>query len=94
LLIPDLFGSLIRIHSDFKVAATLWFAAIKAVEQAARVFIAMGPATAYWSVLARTWNERPLLEFPTLVGPYFATALLQNSLKGRPADDNPGLQYR
>jgi len=47
-----------------------------------------------WSALARTWNERQLLEFPTLVGQYFATALLQNSLRVRLADDNPGLRYR
>ena len=47
-----------------------------------------------WDVLAKTWTERQLLEFPTLVGQYFATALQQNSLRVRLADDNPGLRHR
>jgi len=47
-----------------------------------------------WDTLAKTWTERQLLEFPTLVGQYFATALQQNSLRVRLADDNPGLRHR
>jgi len=49
---------------------------------------------ATWAALAKTWTERQLLEFPTLVGQYFATALQQNSLRVRLADDNPGLTHR
>ena len=47
-----------------------------------------------WDVLAKTWTERQLIEFPMLVGQYFATALQQNALRVRLADDNPGLRYR
>ncbi len=36
---------------------------------------------ATWDVLARTWNEKQLMEFPYLVGQYFLTALQQNSLR-------------
>ncbi|HEX7853005.1 MAG TPA: carboxymuconolactone decarboxylase family protein [Sphingobium sp.] len=49
---------------------------------------------ATWDVLARTWTEAQLVEFPALVGAYFATALQQNSLRVRLAPDNPGLSYR
>jgi 4-carboxymuconolactone decarboxylase len=49
---------------------------------------------ATWTVLARSWTERQLLEFPTLVGQYVATAFLQNSLRVRLAPDNPGLTHR
>lgn len=34
-----------------------------------------------WEVLARSWNEKQLLEFPVLVGQYFTIALQQNSLR-------------
>jgi len=47
-----------------------------------------------WDLLARTWTERQLLEFPMLVGQYFATALQQNSLRVRLANDNIGLRQR
>jgi 4-carboxymuconolactone decarboxylase len=47
-----------------------------------------------WATLARTWNERQLLEFPVVVGQYFATALQQNSLRVRLAADNEGLRKR
>lgn len=47
-----------------------------------------------WDVLAKTWNETQLVEFPALVGTYFATALQQNALRVRLAEDNPGLRYR
>jgi alkylhydroperoxidase family enzyme len=47
-----------------------------------------------WDVLARTWTEPQLLEFPTLVGQYVATAYLQNSLRARLAKDNSGLRHR
>ncbi len=47
-----------------------------------------------WEVLARTWNERQLMEFPMLVGVYFTTALQQNSLRVRLGPDNRGLRKR
>lgn len=47
-----------------------------------------------WDVLARTWNEAQLIEFPMMVGQYVATAFVQNSIRVRLASDNPGLSYR
>lgn len=44
-----------------------------------------------WDTLARTWDEAQLIEFPMIVGEYVATALVQNTLRIRLADDNPGL---
>lgn len=49
---------------------------------------------ATWEVLAKSWTERQLVEFPMLVGQYYATALQQNSLRVRLADDNGGLRHR
>jgi len=49
---------------------------------------------ATWDVLAKSWNERQLMEFPTLIGQYVATAYLQNSLRVRLAPDNIGLRHR
>jgi alkylhydroperoxidase family enzyme len=47
-----------------------------------------------WAELAKTWDAKQLTEFPTLVGSYTATAMVQNSLRYRLADDNPGLAHR
>jgi 4-carboxymuconolactone decarboxylase len=47
-----------------------------------------------WAVLAASWDEAQLIEFPTLVGQYVATGIQQNSLRVRLAPDNPGLGYR
>jgi hypothetical protein len=44
--------------------------------------------------LAKTWTERQLLEFPMLVGQYYATALQQNALRVTLAKVNPGLRHR
>ena len=49
---------------------------------------------ATWNVLAKSWDEQQLFEFPMMVGQYVATAFVQNSLRIRLADDNPGLSYR
>jgi alkylhydroperoxidase family enzyme len=49
---------------------------------------------ATWDVLAKSWDEQQLFEFPMMVGQYVATAFVQNSLRIRLADDNPGLSYR
>ncbi len=47
-----------------------------------------------WTALAASWSEAQLVEFPSLVGAYFATALLQNALRVRLAKDNQGLKMR
>lgn len=49
---------------------------------------------ATWNVLAKSWNEAQLIEFPMMVGQYVATAFVQNSLRIRLAKDNPGLRHR
>ncbi|MEE4453897.1 carboxymuconolactone decarboxylase family protein [Novosphingobium resinovorum] len=46
---------------------------------------------ATWDSLARTWDEKQMLEFPMLVGSYLMTALQQNSLKIQPKG---GFDYR
>ncbi len=47
-----------------------------------------------WAVLAKTWDERQLIEFPMIVGQYVATALVQNALRMRLTPTNPGLTHR
>lgn len=47
-----------------------------------------------WDVLAESWSERQLLEFPMLIGIYYMTALQQNSLRVRLANGNRGLRQR
>lgn len=47
-----------------------------------------------WAVLAETWNEQQLLEFPILVGVYAATAMQQNSIGAALRANNPGLSHR
>lgn len=47
-----------------------------------------------WNTLAESWDEKQLIEFPTMVGAYVATAFQQNSLRMRLAPDNPGLGAR
>ena len=47
-----------------------------------------------WGVLARTWSEQQLIEFPTLIGQYVATAYSQNSLRVPLANENRGLKER
>lgn len=44
-----------------------------------------------WDVLARSWDEAQLIEFPMMVGQYVATAFVQNTLRIRLVEDNPGL---
>ncbi|MBW8784275.1 MAG: carboxymuconolactone decarboxylase family protein [Novosphingobium sp.] len=52
----------------------------------------IGDAT--WEVLARSWNERQLIELPTLVGQYVAVAMMQNSLRLPLSHDRHGLRQR
>jgi len=47
-----------------------------------------------WDVLARTWDERQLMEFPTLVGQYVSVAYSQNALRIRLNTGNRGLRHR
>lgn len=49
---------------------------------------------ATWNVLAKSWNEAQMIEFPMMVGQYVATAYVQNSTRTRLAGDNPGLSHR
>ncbi|MFT4047980.1 MAG: carboxymuconolactone decarboxylase family protein [Solimonas sp.] len=49
---------------------------------------------ATWDVLARSWNEQQLIEFPTMVGQYVATAYAQNTLRIRLNPENRGLRHR
>lgn len=44
-----------------------------------------------WSILAESWDEAQLIEFPMMVGQYVATAYLQNSLKARLEGAEQGL---
>jgi alkylhydroperoxidase family enzyme len=46
---------------------------------------------ATWDILAHSWDEAQLIEFPMMVGQYVATAFVQNSLRIALAQDNPGL---
>jgi alkylhydroperoxidase family enzyme len=47
-----------------------------------------------WATLADKYSEPQLIEFVTMVGQYVTTGYVQNSLRMRLADDNPGLTYR
>lgn len=47
-----------------------------------------------WDVLAESWDEAQLIEFPSMIGQYIATALVQNSIRARLDDDNTGLKMR
>ena len=47
-----------------------------------------------WDALAASWNEQQLIEFPMMVGQYVATAYVQNSLRVRLTEVNPGLSHR
>ncbi len=66
-------------------------AILKAVEE---IFTNQMISDETWAILARNWDEAQLIEFPTLVGQYVATAIQQNSLRVRLAPDNPGLTHR
>lgn len=50
-------------------------------------------ADATWATLAKTWDDKRMMEFPVLIGQYTSTAYLQNSVRIRLADNNPGLGH-
>jgi len=47
-----------------------------------------------WTVLAKTWDNRQLLEFPILVGQYLGVAFQQNSIRARLMPGHVGLSAR
>ena len=47
-----------------------------------------------WAALGKTWDEAQLIEFPMMVGQYVSTALVQNALRMRLTEENPGLKHR
>ena len=47
-----------------------------------------------WATLAKTWNTAQMLEFPSMVGQYVVTAYIQNSVRSRLGEGNPGLTHR
>lgn len=47
-----------------------------------------------WAVLAKSWDEPQLIEFPMMVGQYLTTAFLLNSLKVQLGAGNAGLAHR
>lgn len=47
-----------------------------------------------WAVLAKSWDEAQLIEFPMMVGQYVATAYVQNSLRTAPEGGITGLSQR
>lgn len=47
-----------------------------------------------WGVLAKSWDEPQLIEFPMMVGQYLTTAFLLNSLKVPLGAGNTGLAQR
>jgi 4-carboxymuconolactone decarboxylase len=66
-------------------------AIIKGVEE---LFTRFQISDATWAVLAETWSEQQLLEFPILVGVYAATAMQQNSIRAMLRGNNTGLTHR
>lgn len=47
-----------------------------------------------WRVLAQTWEEPQMIEFPMMVGQYLTTAFLLNSFRVQLAEGNAGLAHR
>lgn len=47
-----------------------------------------------WNTLAKSWNTAQMIEFPSMVGQYVVTAYIQNSVRSRLGDGNPGLTNR
>lgn len=47
-----------------------------------------------WTILARTWDEEQLIEYPMMVGQYLTTAFLLNTLHIQLGDGNLGLAQR
>jgi alkylhydroperoxidase family enzyme len=48
---------------------------------------------ATWDILARTWDEAQMLEYPSMVGQYVVIAYIQNSVRTQLGPENPGLTH-
>ncbi len=66
-------------------------AILRAVEELQMVAMI---SDATWEILAKTWDDRQLLEFPILVGQYMGVAFQQNSLRNRLMPGHVGLSAR
>jgi 4-carboxymuconolactone decarboxylase len=66
-------------------------AILRAVEE---ILSGLTISDATWAVLARTWDEQQLLEFPMMVGQYVCTAIVQNALRIRLEKGRSGLTQR
>ena len=63
----------------------------RGVEELLTIHVISDPT---WEALAKRWDEQQLIEFVMMVGHYIATALVQNSLRVRLREDNPGMTLR
>lgn len=76
-------------------AAAGWTAHETAILRAVEELLSQqAMADATWAALAQGWDEPQLIEFLAMVGHYVATALLQNALRVRLTEENPGLTRR
>lgn len=66
-------------------------AIVKAVEE---LFADFAISDATWAILARSWSEPQLIEFPMMAGQYLTTAFLLNSLRVPLGEGNLGLAHR
>lgn len=49
---------------------------------------------ATWEILAKSWDEAQMLEYPAMVGQYVVTAFMQNSIRASLGEGNTGLDLR
>lgn len=66
-------------------------AILRGVEE---LFADFAVSDATWALLAKSWNERQLIEYPMMVGQYLTTAFILNSLRVQPEEWNHGLAHR
>jgi 4-carboxymuconolactone decarboxylase len=66
-------------------------AVVRGVEE---LFADFAVSDATWAILAKSWNEPQLIEYPMMVGQYLATAFILNSLRVQPEEWNRGLAHR
>lgn len=66
-------------------------AILRGVEELLEDFAISG---ATWDILAKSWDEAQMLEFPAMVGQYVVTAFIQNSIRASLGEENPGLCHR
>lgn len=66
-------------------------AVLRGVEE---LFADFALSDATWVILASSWNEAQLIEYPMMVGQYLTTAFILNSLRVQLAPGNQGLAHR